>query len=744
MNRKVILFCLTIMLSVTVFSQQTKSLELIWKGKYDNALKAIEKGLSKNQDDVEFNFYKAYLLFQREYEGYDPVEAYKCIQTCEAYYPQLDEKTKEKLKAVPISMEIFINYYDTICRYALKDAEKANTYEAYQNYLFFYRKASEEYKSEAKMYRNIEAYKLTIAKNTEEDYAAFIRTYPDAQQVPDATRRRDEKGFEKAQSANTAEAYEEFLKKYPESALAADAQEKVYVIALNDAEKENTSAALKEYMKKYPKSSQYYKAEMMYEEKLFNEETADGNCSSYIRFVKRHPESKWKNMAISSALQCAGDNPEIIKYCYKNLDGEKKNQAIKLYYNLVASDGELLSLKNFYSELTESQRSLVRDKYVVDSAIAVKGDKLKIHNGYNPKKSAAAYDEYIKEAAPKEKAFVALQKMIEADIVAGNWSNATVTVLKYKDYWKDKPQKINALLNILEQKNPAIVAEALPETVNTNGNEYNPILSADGNTLYFCGEGRGNSKGGEDIFVSERSAEGWTEAQLISEVSTKNNDYPQSVNAAGNVMYIFRNGRIYFSKKAGATWGKPQKMSNNVNSSNWQGDAFLSRDGKALFFAAKRSDMLNFFNDADFDGLEYHGKVDEHQTDIYVCTVDENGEWGKPINLGASINTLYTERTPFLHSDNKHLYFASDGHGGLGGLDMYVSTRTGTDCWDCWSEPVNLGKEINTASDDYGYKISTDGTKAYFSKSNAPKGKKGNLDIYVITLPENLQPKNIK
>jgi hypothetical protein len=268
------------MISAAVFSQQTKSLELIWKGKYDNAQKAIEKGLSKNVDDVEFNFYKAYLLFQREYVGYDPVEAYKCLQTCEAYYPQLDEKTKEKLATVPISMDIFKNYTDTICRLALKDAIKVNTYEAYQNYLFFYRKASEEYRSEAKMYRNIEAYKLTIQKNTEEDYAAFIRTYPDAQQVPDATRRRDEKGYEKAESANTAEAYEEFLKKYPTSEFAANAQEKVYVIALADAEKENTSAALKEYLKKYPKSSQYYKAEMMYEEKLFNEETADGNCSS--------------------------------------------------------------------------------------------------------------------------------------------------------------------------------------------------------------------------------------------------------------------------------------------------------------------------------------------------------------------------------------------------------------------------------------------------------------------------------
>ena len=744
MDRKILLVLLAVMLSVSAFSQQTKALELIWKGKYDNAVKAIEKGLSKNVDDVEFNFYKAYLLFQREYEGYDPVQSYKCLQTCLDYYPQLDDKTKDKLSFVPMNPDIFNNYIDTVCKYALKDAIRANTFESYQNYLFFYRKASEEYKSEARMYRNIEAYKMTVAKNTEDAYDSFIKTYPDAQQIPDATKRRDEKGYEKAQAENTAAAYEEFLKKYPTSFLAADAQEKVYTIALADAEKENTSAALKQYMEKYPKSSQYYKAEMLYDEKLFNEETADGECYSYIRFVKRHPNSKWKNMAISSAMQCGARNAEIVKYCYKNLDGDKKNQAIKLYYDLVASDGELVSLKSFYSELNESQRNLIREKYAADSALAVKGDELKIQNGYNAKKSAAAYDEYIKSAAPREKAFVALQKMIKADVENKNWSNATVTVLKYKDYWKDNPQKINKLLDILEQKNQGIVAEALPETVNTNGNEYNPILSADGNTLYFCGEGRSNSKSGEDIFVSLKTDDGWSEAQLISEVSSKGNDYPQSINASGNAMYIFRNGRLYFSKKAGATWGKPQKMSGNVNSSNWQGDAFISRDGKALFFAAKRSDMLNFFNDADFDGLVYHGKVDENQTDIYVCTVDENGEWGKPINLGATINTLYTERTPFLHSDGKHLYFASDGHGGLGGLDMYVSTRLSDDCWDCWSEPVNLGKEINTASDDMGYKVSTDGTKAYFSKSNAAKGKKGNSDIYVIQLPENIQPKNLK
>ena len=743
MDKKFFLATIAILISFCAFSQNTKALELIWKGKYDNANKVIEKGLTKNREDVEFNFYKAYLLFQREYVGYDPVEAYKCLLTSQTYYPQLDANTQEKLMIVPIDLNKIEQYIDTVCKYALKDAIKANTYEAYQNYLFFYRKAADKYKDEARMYRDIEAYKLTIKQDTEEGYDAFIQTYPDAQQVADATKRRNTKGYEKATAENTIEAYEAFVKKYPNATEASEAQENIYTIALNDAISLNTSAALKQYMDKYPKSSQYYKAEMMYEEKLYNEETREGDCESFIRFVKRHPNNKWNSMAMTTALQCGSDNVEIVKYCYTHLDGEKKNQATKLYYDIIASDGEMISIKTFYEELSSDLRNLIHDKYAADSALAVKGDKLKIHNGYSSKK-ASAYDEYIKAAAPKEKAFVALQKMIANDIENKNWSNATVTILKYRPYWKNKTEKLDELLKMLEEKNTPIIAEAFPETINTNGNEYNPIISADGNTLFFCGEGRNDNKKGEDIYMAEKTDSSWGQAQIMSEISTNANDYPQCLNTAGNVLYIFKNGRLYFSKKAGATWGKAQKMPGNVNSCNWQGDAFLSSDGKALFFAAKRNDMFNLFNDADFDALEYHGKVDEAQTDIYVCTVDDEGEWGKPINLGGNINTMFTERTPFLHSDNKHLYFASDGHGGLGGLDMYVATRTSDDCWDCWSKPVNLGKEINTTGDDYGFKISDDGTKAYFSKSNAPKGKKGNLDIFFINLPEYLQPQNIK
>ncbi|MCF0206191.1 MAG: PD40 domain-containing protein [Bacteroidales bacterium] len=741
MNKKILLVIAASLFAIVAFGQQTKALELIMKGKYDAALKAIEKGLMKNQDDVENNFYKAYLLFQRDYDGYDPVQSYKCLETCEKYYPKLDDKERENLDFIPLNMDKFRNYMDTVCRYALKDAIRTDTYESYQNYIFFFRKASEAYRSEAKMYRDIKVYQKTLKEDTEDAYATFVKTYPEAQQVADAIKRRNEKGYENALAKNTVEAFEAFIKKYPDAVQAAEAQDKLYIIALDDAIAKNSSRALKQYLKKYPNSTQYERAESLYDDQLYAEATKYGDCGALVRFVQKYPNSKNASKAIENALKCVGTNAEVTKYFFKNYKGEKKNQILQHYYDLVAQDGEWLSLKTLYESLDNNQRNLVRDKYVVDSAIAVKGDKLKLAFPYNAKK-AEAYDEYIKLAAPREKAFVALQKIISGDIASGNFAGALNTVKNYRKYWSSNTEKIDNLISLLGQNLARV--ESTPLVVNSANNEYNPVMSKDGKSLFFCADGRGDSKKGVEIYVAEKVGGDWKNPQVIAGVSSKSDDIPQSINSAGNVLYIQRNGRLYFSKKAGATWGKPQRMSTVINSSNWQGDAFISADGKALFFAAKRTDMLNFFNDADYDPFDYHGKIDEAQTDIYVCTIDDNGDWGEPISLGSNINTIYSERTPYLHSDNMHLYFATDGRGGLGGLDMFVSTRLSEDCWDCWSEPVNLGTQINTEGDDMGYKIASDGKTAYYAKLVSEKGKKANFDIFYLTLPEYLQPKNLK
>jgi outer membrane protein OmpA-like peptidoglycan-associated protein len=126
-------------------------------------------------------------------------------------------------------------------------------------------------------------------------------------------------------------------------------------------------------------------------------------------------------------------------------------------------------------------------------------------------------------------------------------------------------------------------------------------------------------------------------------------------------------------------------------------------------------------------------------TDLWVVLKDGDG-WSKvAINLGSTINTPYTERTPFLHPDGKTMYFSSDGHYGLGKADVFKSIRLNDTSWTDWSEPVNLGKEINTSEEDWGYKITTNGKRAYFSTVSTVGGF-GEEDIYFVDLPQNAKP----
>ena len=134
------------------------------------------------------------------------------------------------------------------------------------------------------------------------------------------------------------------------------------------------------------------------------------------------------------------------------------------------------------------------------------------------------------------------------------------------------------------------------------------------------------------------------------------------------------------------------------------GHATLTPDGQTLYFAS--------------DKPGGYGGVD-----LYKSIRDQSGNWAAPVNLGPAINTSGNEMFPFIANDGT-LYFASDGHIGLGGLDVYSSSPTKSG----WSEPENLGFPINTNSDDFGYIIDKDNKNGYFV-SNRPGGQ-GDDDIY--------------
>ncbi|MBQ6978187.1 MAG: putative transporter [Paludibacteraceae bacterium] len=272
----------------------------------------------------------------------------------------------------------------------------------------------------------------------------------------------------------------------------------------------------------------------------------------------------------------------------------------------------------------------------------------------------------------------------------------------------------------------SIRPQILPNTINTaTGEEYGPTLTIDDNTLYFVGLNRGETNMSEDIFVSRRDKRTgeWSSAQIVPALSTPyRNEAPTSVSGDGKTMLLFVEGRMCFSQRGPYGWTEPRPLPSYLQLGNWQADAQISADGSVLLFAAN-----------------YPAEGEERASlNIFVSERDEQGRWGKPYSIGSVINTPGMERSPFLHPDMKTLYFSSDKEGTIGDLDVWVTRRLSDTCWTCWSEPENLGPQINTTGRDCWYKISTDGKTAYYAQKNGRRH-----DIYSITLPEDKRPEPI-
>lgn len=225
-----------------------------------------------------------------------------------------------------------------------------------------------------------------------------------------------------------------------------------------------------------------------------------------------------------------------------------------------------------------------------------------------------------------------------------------------------------------------------------------------------------------DVFVTS-FANGNVESttKLEGDVNTKHHDGPVTFNGDGTKMYFSRNNYyenkklkddsgimhvgIYSAELVEGKWVNV-KQSNLTSSQYTVYHPSLSKDGKQLYFA---SDMPGGFG-----GM-----------DIYVSNVNEDASLGEPKNLGAAINTEGNEVFPMVHHEDNTLYFSSDGHVGLGLLDVFAAVR-GED--GSMVNAINLAEPINSKKDDFGYYLSDD-TFSGFVSSNR-KGGAGGDDIY--------------
>ena len=285
----------------------------------------------------------------------------------------------------------------------------------------------------------------------------------------------------------------------------------------------------------------------------------------------------------------------------------------------------------------------------------------------------------------------------------------------------------------------------LGSSINSELPEYFPSITADDSTFLFTRRVNDLSAPGgrqEEIFVSKKTPNNnWSNSSLVSNaINSKYNEGAPTFSPDGQYIifvgcetgakgdYEYGDDRkgygscdLFYSQNNGTNWSKPVNLGSKINSKHWETQPSFSSDGKTLYFIR---------------GMTYdRQRRNPDNQDIYVTTISEDGQWSKPEKLPPNINSPHREESVQIHPDGKTLYFSSNGHPGMGGMDLYMSRKLDD---NTWSDPINLGYPLNTFKNDISILISPKGDKGYFSSDR--EGGYGDLDLYSFNVDKKFKP----
>jgi outer membrane protein OmpA-like peptidoglycan-associated protein len=288
--------------------------------------------------------------------------------------------------------------------------------------------------------------------------------------------------------------------------------------------------------------------------------------------------------------------------------------------------------------------------------------------------------------------------------------------------------------------------------INTTAEEYLPMLSPDNELIFFTRKSKEKAMG--DLYAKEverfmmatqvdRSAEYNNAEALPPPFNVGDNYGGVSLSLDNREMFItvckptgsgYKNCDIYVSEyeqttnESGKTvyrWGGLKSLGDAVNtSSGWEAQPTLSADGNTLYFATIRENTT-----PDADG--------NPTIDIYYTNRQSDGSWSQAKTIGDQINTSGNDKSPFLHADSRTMYFASNGHLGAGGYDIFYCKEEDSG----WTKPKNIGYPVNSPQDEHGLVVSTDGKVALFASSNVSTAK--GLDIFAFDVPKEARPEKV-
>ena len=316
---------------------------------------------------------------------------------------------------------------------------------------------------------------------------------------------------------------------------------------------------------------------------------------------------------------------------------------------------------------------------------------------------------------------------------SGKYAEAIKNYDLYSEWQPSSQLAINGIqgCELAQQwkKNPTRYEVRRMDKFNSRRGEFSPMLTGENYDQLYFASSRTRDKDAKvsaitgqntnNFYVVKKDEQGnWlAPEELEDEVNTEFDEGTPSFTADGNTMYYTfcgqdpeddRTSEIYSSTRGGATWGKGTRVAIVKDSVTALGHPSVSPDGRYLYFV---SDVVGGFG----------GK------DIFRCRLNGNA-FGPMENLGEQINTTGDEMFPYVR-DSVTLYFASNGHPGMGGLDLFVAKLDSTGNWNV----SNLGAPINSMGDDFGITFEGSREKGFFSSNR--NDARGYDHIYSFELP---------
>ena len=386
---------------------------------------------------------------------------------------------------------------------------------------------------------------------------------------------------------------------------------------------------------------------------------------------------------------------ELYKQAYTKV--KKADQKAKILYKTAESYHEINDLKGAETYYNKA----VKAKYPDPIAILKLADCLKAQQKYE--EAIVEYNNYKKEMPSDARG----ENGVKSCELAKQWKDA-----------KNTPE------TRLKVENMALI--------NSKESDFSPAYADKKfSTLIFTSTRQGatgsmditTGQNHSDLYETKLDKNGkWsTPTQLATTVVSKMNEASVAVSKKGDVMFMTRcpeakgknlKCQLYVCKKQGPSWGEPELLPFCVDSIAFAHPS-ISANGKTLYFTSKLPGG-------------YGGK------DIWMSNYDDKAKsWGQPVNLGPSVNTQGDEMYPFIAEDDKFLYFSSDYHLGMGGLDIFKAERSADGKFT--KAPENLKYPMNSAGDDFGIIFEGKKIRGYFTSNR--EGGKGSDDIYSFFLP---------